>query len=451
MHKFINPRPTLGISAGFRNNLVMAGLGSLAFAALAPQPLLAAPTLTLKGSFNGLNGNGSNGSAPHASLTPAGNGKFYGTTRYGGENGHGAIFEFDPSGNGSITIKGSFDSSTIGYYPTAALTSAGNGKFYGTTLFGGSEGSGAIFEFDPSGGGSITRKGSFDRANGLQPYAALTSAGNGKFYGTTVFGGSEGSGAIFEFDPFGSGSITLKGSFEVTPIGSQPFAPLTSAGNGKFYGTTPLGTDNGPGSIFEFDPSGNGSITLKSWFEGTNGQYPTAALTSAGNGKFYGTTQGGGVYNAGAIFEFDPSASGTVTLKGSFDGANGLRPFAALTSAGNGKFYGTTLYGGANNVGAIFEFDPSGSGSITLKGSFDGANGAQPFAALTSAGNGKFYGTTAYGGVNGAGAIFEFDPGTNSAPAPGPLPLLGAGAAFGWSRRLRRRIQPVRPVFPIGR
>ena len=25
-------------------------------------------------------------------------------------------------------------------------------------------------------------------------------------------------------------------------------------------------------------------------------------------------------------------------------------------------------------------------------------------------------------------------------PVPGPLPLLGAGAAFGWSRRLRRRL-----------
>lgn len=26
-------------------------------------------------------------------------------------------------------------------------------------------------------------------------------------------------------------------------------------------------------------------------------------------------------------------------------------------------------------------------------------------------------------------------------PVPGPLPVLGAGAAFGFSRRLRRRIQ----------
>jgi uncharacterized repeat protein (TIGR03803 family) len=445
MHKYINLRSILGISAGFRNNLVIAGIGSLAVATLTPETALAAPAITLKGSFDG-----ANGAAPFAALTSAGNGKFYGTTQFGGAEGSGAIFEFDPSGSGSITLKGSFDGAN-GRSPTAALTSAGNGKFYGTTLLGGVNDAGAIFEFDPSGGGSITRKGSFDVANGLQPHAALTPAGKGKFYGTTIFGGAEGSGAIFEFDPSGSGSITLKGSFEVTPIGSQPFAPLTSAGNGKFYGTTPLGTDNGPGSIFEFDPSGNGSITLKSWFVGTNGHYPFAALTSAGNGKFYGTTRGGGVNNAGAIFEFDPSASGTVTLKGSFDGANGAEPFAALTSAGNGKFYGTTRYGGVNNAGVIFEFDPSGSGSITLKGSFDGANGRSPTAALTSAGNGKFYGTTRYGGVNDAGAIFEFDPGTNSAPAPAPLPLLGAGAAFGWSRRLRRRIQPVRPLFPIGR
>jgi hypothetical protein len=30
--------------------------------------------------------------------------------------------------------------------------------------------------------------------------------------------------------------------------------------------------------------------------------------------------------------------------------------------------------------------------------------------------------------------------GAPTAAVPGPLPLLGAGAAFGWSRRLRRRI-----------
>lgn len=31
---------------------------------------------------------------------------------------------------------------------------------------------------------------------------------------------------------------------------------------------------------------------------------------------------------------------------------------------------------------------------------------------------------------------------TPNIPVPGPLPLFGAAAAFGWSRRLRRSIQP---------
>jgi uncharacterized repeat protein (TIGR03803 family) len=440
------------MAAGLVSHFALAGIGSLAFTALTPQATLAAPGITLKGSFDG-----TNGAAPFAALTSDGNGKFYGTTTSGGDNGNGAIFEFDPAGNGSITLKGSFDRENNGAEPYGALTSAGNGKFYGTTTSGGANGNGAIFEFDPAGNGSITLKGSFDRngANGAEPFGALTSAGNGIFYGTTNYGGDTDNGAIFEFDPSGnagSGSITLKGSFDFTTNGAGPYAALTSAGNGKFYGTTTYGGANNQGTIFEFDPSGNGSITLKGTFDGTNGAAPHAALVSAGNGIFYGTTVDGGANNNGTIFEFDPSGnsgSGSINVKGSFDGANGEKPYAALTSAGNGKFYGTTLDGGDNGFGAIFEFDPSGSGSITLKSSFAFTNGAVPYAALTPAGNGNFYGTTFFGGAGGAGTIFEFDPGANNVPAP--LPVIGAGAAFGWSRRLRRRIQQARPVVPMGR
>ncbi|MCX5958049.1 MAG: hypothetical protein NTW51_17070 [Cyanobacteria bacterium] len=383
----------------------MAGIGSLAFATLTPQATFAVPAITLKGSFDGPNGS----------------------------------------------------------RPSAALTSDGNGKFYGTTQIGGANGVGGIFEFDPSGSGSITLKGSFDNANGSGPVAALTSAGNGKFYGTTPFGGDNGGGGIFEFDPSGSGSITLKSSFSIGGAnGAYPIAALTPAGNGNFYGITPNYSTNSNGveenyygTIFEFDPSGSGSITLKSSFsyDTLYGTTPVAALTSAGNGKFYGTIAGA-INDYGTIFEFDPSGSGSITFEDSFrfDGANGAYPYAALTSAGNGKFYGTTPFGGDNGGGGIFEFVPSGSGSITLKSSFSigGANGAYPIAALTPAGNGKFYGTTSEGGMNNTGFIFEFDPGADSVPTPAPLPLMGAGAAFGWSRRLRRRIQAVRPVFPVG-
>ena len=225
-----------------------------------------------------------------------------------------------------------------------------------------------------------------------------------------------------------------------------PPAALTSDGNGKFYGTTENGGANGVGGIFEFDPSGSGSITLKGSFDNANGAGPVAALTSAGNGKFYGTTLSFDGNGDAGIFEFDPSGSGSLHFIG---GLGGTLPFAALTSAGYDAFWGTLAYGGVNGYGTIFFYEP-GRYTINDTFSFDGANGANPFAALTSAGNGKFYGTTTRGGANDYGAIFEFDPGADSVSTPAPLPLMGAGAAFGWSRRLRRRIQAVRPVFPVG-
>jgi uncharacterized repeat protein (TIGR03803 family) len=386
----------LKTAAGFRNNLVLAGISSLAFAALAPLPTLAAPGITLKYSFVDF-------ALPYSALTPAGNGLYYGTTPQG--EGGGNIFLFD-SATGIVTFPARFDG-TNGAVPFAAMTAAGNGIYYGTTSSGGTLGSGTVYKFDSTTGSIITQD-SFTRdqfnntngagSNGGSPWAALTAAGNGLYYGTTKIGGAYDQGAIFSFDS-ATGSITLQGSFAA---------------------------------------------------DGSNGANPYAALTPAGNGLYYGTTFGGGANGQGAIFAFDP-ANGSITLQASFDSSNGSGPYAALTAAGNGLYYGTTFYGGANNQGAIFSFD-SATGSITILDSFDGSNGADPSAALTAAGNGLYYGTTRFGGANGGGTIFAFDSGVRDAnPVPGPLPLMGAGAAFGWSRRLRRRIQPVRPVFPIGR
>jgi len=417
-----------------RQLAIMGGIGSLAFTIITPQPTFAAPTITVKANFAG-----TNGSDPAAALTPAGNGLFYGTTIRGGDNNVGSIFEFDPSGVGSITLKASFDGAS-GANPESSLTPAGNGLYYGTTVLGGSNGVGSIIEFDPFGGGSITLKASFDGANGAQPYATLTPAGNGRFYGTAAFGGDIGFGTIFEFDPSGTGSITLKASFDGAN-GAVPNAALTPANNGLFYGTTTYGGDNNIGSIFEFDPSGSGSISLKGSFDGTNGATPYAALIPADNGLFYGTAYSGGDIGVGSIFEFDPSGGGSITLKASFDLANGAYPFAGLAPAGNGLFYGTTVVGGSNGVGSIFEFDPSGGGSITLKASFntEGVPGGELLQTI----DGIFFGITSNGGDLGIGTIYEFDP-MPATPVPGPLPLLGAAAAFSWSRRLRRRIQQVR-------
>jgi uncharacterized repeat protein (TIGR03803 family) len=382
---------------------------------------------------------------PYAALTPAGNGLYYGTTVYGGFNNKGAIFLFD-SATGLINPPPNFNGnyfendSSNGANPQAALTAAGNGLFYGTTTAGGANNKGAIFLFD-SATGSITLQDSFSGSNGAIPQAALTAAGNGLFYGTTEEGGANDEGAIFEFNS-ATGSITLKDSFSGSN-GAIPVAALTAAGNGLYYGTTIYGGANNQGAIFEFN-SATGLITLKDSFAAdySNGANPTAALTAAGNGLYYGTTSHGGANDNGAIFEFD-SATGSITLKDSFaaDSSNGANPYAALAAAGNGLYYGTTFYGGANDNGAIFEFN-SATGLITLKDSFaaDYSNGAYPYAALTAAGNGLFYGTTVRGGDYNSGVIFSF-----SDSVPGPLPVVGIGAAFGWSRQLRRRVAQASP------
>jgi uncharacterized repeat protein (TIGR03803 family) len=270
---------------------------------------------------------------------------------------------------------------------------------------------------------ATTHQAFFTGANGAYPAAALTAADRiGLYYGTTAYGGEYGHGAIYAFDSI-TGSISLKGSFTDTTNGAIPFAALTAAGNGLYYGTTYRGGANGQGAIYAFDsanPNPATSISLKGSFkDSTNGAFPSAALTAADRiGLYYGTTATGGEYGQGAIYAFDsanPNPATSISLKGSFTGnTNGAFPYAGLTAADHGLYYGTTYRGGANDQGAIYAFD-SVTGSISLKGSFtDKTNGAFPSAALTAAGNGLYYGTTENGAPNGQGAIYAFDANSNS-------------------------------------
>ncbi len=51
-------------------------------------------------------------------------------------------------------------------------------------------------------------------------------------------------------------------------------------------------------------------------------------------------------------------------------------------------------------------------------------------------------------GISNGGSGVVADPLTNGTPAPGPLPVLGAVAAFQASRRLRRRLKPTAAAAP---
>ena len=98
------------------------------------------------------------------------------------------------------------------------------------------------------------------------------------------------------------------------------------------------------------------TFTTLDSFNGANGEGPyQAALVQGEDGNLYGTTYGGGTSNGGTVFRI--TNQGTLTTLYGFCGLpkciDGDQPSAGLTLAVDGNFYGTTLSGGANGWGAV--------------------------------------------------------------------------------------------------
>ncbi len=354
----------------------------------------------------------SDGVNPAGSLLKANDGKLYGVTPDGGKAGYysGVIFSFDPATSVYKKLK-DFGTNGNGSNVSASLVQAIDRKLYGVTKWGGTNGYGVIFSFDPVFSTFAKRK-DFDNVDGANPIGSLVQASDGKLYGMASAGGNSNtaSGVIFSFDPLSSVYIKLK-DFDLKN-GGIPVGSLIEASDGKLYGMTISGGSNSSGIIFSYDPSTSIYAVLKE-FDYTDGAYPYGSLVQAVNGKLYGMTANGGSKDYGVIFSFDP-LSFVYTKLIEFDGINGRTPYGSLIRTKNEKLYGMTSEGGNNNndAGVIFSFDPLSSTYTKLK-DFDGANGSHPAGSLMQASDGKLYGVTVNGGSNDYGVIFSFDPSTS--------------------------------------
>lgn len=111
-----------------------------------------------------------------------------------------------------------------------------------------------------------------------------------------------------------------------------------------------------------------------------------------------------------------PSAAQTERILHSFGASSkdGWGPGANLISDSSGNLYGTTAYGGGDNVGTVFEWlaKPGGIWTEVELHSFvkDGRDGQNPLAGLVFDSAGNLYGTTNAGGVDGGGIVFELSP-----------------------------------------
>ena len=139
--------------------------------------------------------------------------------------------------------------SFLAFFLTMAPLLAQTPKFYGLTSRGGNDGTGAIIEYDIN-SKTLTDPAPTGFTNfspGKPLYNDLTEF-NGKLYGLTYSGGVYFYGVLFEFNPV-NGVYTKKHDFKGE---SLPIGGLTEL-NGKLYGTTSGGLNNA-GVIFEFDP-----------------------------------------------------------------------------------------------------------------------------------------------------------------------------------------------------
>ncbi|TKK67474.1 T9SS type A sorting domain-containing protein [Ilyomonas limi] len=343
-----------------------------------------------------------NGSSPQSNLVQTTDGKLYSMTTNGGSGGSGVIFAFDPSQLSYTKVK-DFGSNTVGSNVLAGLIQSA-GKLYGMTNTGGNKGAGVIYSFNPA-TSMYTNLYSFDGANGSNPYGSLMQAKDGKLYGMTYSGGSKGYGVIFLFDTATS-LYTKVYDFDYSK-GGNPTGSLIQATNGKLYGMTYYGGNNGAGVVFSFDP-----VTLVYTklvdFNGTNGAYPYGSLMQATDNKLYGLTYSGGSKGFGVIFSFDPATS-IYTKQRDFAGTNGSNPTGNLLQAADGKLYGMTSFGGSSDKGVIFSFIPT-TLTFARRKDFDGISGGNPHGSLMQAADGKLYGVTNAGGNNNAGVIFSFAP-----------------------------------------
>jgi uncharacterized repeat protein (TIGR03803 family) len=250
-------------------------------------------------------------------------------------------------------------------------------------------------------------------SDGAGPYAALTQGTDGNFYGPTWGGG--GSGDILRVTR--SGELTTVYQFCSQPNcvdGALPYGGLLLASNGKFYGTTWGGGANGGGTIFQITENGKLTTLYSFSDQGVDdAQEPMGTLAQGVNGNFYGTTRVGGSYGQGTVFEITPRGQLTILYNFCSAGSpcpDGQQPEAGLTLGLNGNFYGTTSGGGINGVGAIFEI--TSAGKLTTLYSFcsqaECADGGYPYDELLLGTDGNFYGTT-WGTLN-SGTIFKITP-----------------------------------------
>jgi uncharacterized repeat protein (TIGR03803 family) len=276
---------------------------------------------------------GSAGSFPQSDLIFDAQGNLYGTTSQGGNlerlcayYGCGTVFELTPQANGSWTETTihAFTGPPDGGTPSSELV-LGAGNFYGVTEYGGTApcygtyppgasagGCGTIYTLTHNSDGSWTESVLYNfiggGGRGKHPAGGLLVDNPGHLIGTALTGG-DGLGTVFELvDTKKRGwQENELHVFYGAPDGNSPIGRMIVDANGDLFGVTDKqGREIGNAIVFKLEHSENGWKEKIIHTFSNPYDIPSASLVSDSHGHLYGTTVAGGTENFGTVYEVTP-------------------------------------------------------------------------------------------------------------------------------------------------
>ena len=303
-----------------------------------------------------------------------------------------------------LTTLAAFDGSD-GIDPTGGVIADASGDLFGAAEQGGANADGTLFEIGETASGYATTPtvlASFDGADGAYPVGSLIADANGDLFGTTVEGGTNNDGTVFELAKTVSGyaaTPTVLASFNGAD-GAFPAASLIVDANGDLLGTTAEGGPSNDGRIFEIVKTADGYASRPTVMAASNGVIGSSSgLVADARGDLFGSTSGDGGYTSyGTVFEIAKTAEGyasTPTVLVNFNVADGAGPEGDLIVDAAGDLFGSTPVGGTGDDGTVFEIANTGDGYATtpsVLASFSGADG-NPTGGLIIDAAGDLFGT----------------------------------------------------------
>jgi uncharacterized repeat protein (TIGR03803 family) len=334
---------------------------------------------------------GSDGGVPNAVVVD-GNGNVFVSTSTGGGNGLGTFVGISAVdvGTTSPSVIGNLDQTDTGGV-NANLVVDSSGNVFGTSEFGGVASNGSIYEVS-----TLTRTPqviySFTYGTGATPNPTLTIDAAGDLFGTTVSGGTNGDGQVFEISARSHNFSTIYSflSTDGTP------GPVVVDGSGNIFGVMTTGGENGTGTLFEIQQGRHSVTTLASLPAGIG----TPSLAVDANDNVFGTTRTGGTSGAGTIFEYKAASASLVTLYNFPVASASSFPNAHIVVDAADDVFGTTANG---TSGIAFEL-PAGQSTLDVLQTFASST---PTYGLTASPTGVLYGLTSNGGANSEGSLFS--------------------------------------------